>query len=756
MNEGMHTGPEAGARRVKFPLIGKLVALTLAVTACGSLISGVLVDANLYRTTLAAFEDRLSSETTMLGQMTASALFGEVDPTDTSLDEPVRALGEAVHTRLSVIARDGTVVADSDSADRTSLGSQAGAVEIVMARGTGEGHTIRGNRMFVARAIVRDGVLLGFARSSIAMAEVNARVQAMRLRIAFGSALALLVAVAVGVVFSSRIVGPIRALSLGARQVGGGDFDHEISIQTGDEIGELAASFNEMTFSLRRTIARLDARNDDMRLVLDHMGQGLLTIERSGRMSIERSAALERWFGPSHHDETFAEYIGRVDPVAAADFAMQFEELLEAVLPLRLLVEQLPKRLAQGGRAFELSYAPIMATEIEAGQRVAKLLVVISDITAREAVEHAEAEQRDTVNIFECIARNKAGVIEFVADAGARVQALTAQTPMPPAEAQRYLHTLKGNSAVFGLRELATLCHRIEGRLADSTGDLSPDDRRVLHQAWTRTSDRISAFLGDRPEDEVVLDGHEYAALLDGIAGGSPRAHLIHMVQEFKFDRVHDRLAHLGSHARDLATRLEKCPVKVEVDDTDLRLPRETWRPFWAAFVHVVRNAVDHGLESEDERARAHKPVPAVIRLAVARRGEHVVIEVTDDGRGIDWQQIAARAREGGRPADRMQDWVEAMFSDGLSAKESVSEVSGRGVGLGTVRAACRQLGGHVTVESELGRGTTFAFFVPWNGATGGGTAVGPTGDGGSTESPRESSTAGANGYVEPTASRTD
>jgi two-component system chemotaxis sensor kinase CheA len=701
---------------VKFPLIGKLVGLTLAVTACGSAISGVLVDANLHRTTLAAFEDRLSSETTMLGQMTASALFGEVDPTDTSLDEPVRALGKAVHTRLSVIARDGTVVADSESPDRTSLDSQAGAAEIVMARRTGEGHAIRGDRMFVARTIVRDGVLLGFARSSIAMAEVNARVQAMRLRIAFGSALALLVAVAVGVVFSSRIVGPIRALSAGARQVGGGDFEHEIAIQTGDEIGELASSFNEMTTSLRRTITRLDARNDDMRLVLDHMGQGLLTIERSGRMSIERSAALERWFGPSQGNETFAEYIGRVDPVTAADFAMQFEALLEAVLPLRLLVEQLPKRLVQGERAFELSYAPIMDKWNKAGERVAKLLVVISDITAREAAEHAEAEQRDTVTIFECIARNKAGVLEFVRDADPRVQALTGETPMPPAEAQRHLHTLKGNSAAFGLRELATLCHRIEGRLADSTAGLSPDDRRVLHQAWTRTSDRVSAFLGDRPEDEVVLDGRDYEALLNGIVGGSPRADLVRMVHAFTFERVRDRLAQLASHARDLATQLEKCPVRVEVDDSDLRLPRETWGPFWAAFVHVVRNAVDHGLESGDERARAHKPVPALVRLAVARRGDDVVIEVSDDGRGIDWRPIAARAREGGLPADRMQDWVEAMFSDGLSVKESVTEVSGRGVGLGAVRAACRQLGGHVTVESELGRGTKFVFFVPWNG----------------------------------------
>ncbi len=717
-----------GVRRVTSPLMGKLVALTFAVTACGSVISAFLVDANLHRTTLAAFEDRLSYETTMLGQMTASALFGEIDPSDKSLDESVRELGEAVHTQLSVMAPDGQVVADSDPADGQSR-SQAGSPEIVMARARGEGRSVRDGRMFVARAIVRDGKTLGFARSSIAMGEVNTRLRGTRLRIAFGSALALLGAVAVGILVSSRIVRPIRALSEGARRVGSGDFKHEIAITTQDEIGELASSFNEMTTSLRESIALLDRRNHDMRLVLDHMDQGLLTIDRSGGMSVERSAVLEKWFGPSLEDEAFADYVGRVDPRAAANFAMQFGELLEDVLPLSLSLEQLPKRLVQEGRVFELSYTPIMG-----GENVAKLLVVISNITAREAAQQAEAEQRDAASIFERIIRNKASVLEFIADARHRVQELTAEAQMPPVETQRSIHTLKGNSAGFGLRALAALCHEIEGRIAESSGALSTDDRRTLHQTWTRTSDRISAFLGDKQEQEVVLDAREYDALLNGLVDGSRRADLVRMVQEWKLERVRDRLAQFGSQARELSHELEKCAVRVEVQDTDIRLSRETFGPFWASFVHVVRNAVDHGLESEDERARSHKPVPAQIRLRATRSGEHVVVEVSDDGRGVDWQAIAARARAAGLPADRKQDWVEAMFSDGISLKKCVSGISGRGVGLGAVRAACQRLGGHVTVESELGQGTTFRFFIPLVGVR---ASVAPRSPSGSLGPPR-------------------
>jgi hypothetical protein len=85
-------------------------------------VAGALVDHNVSKTTLATFEDRLSYETTMLSQMTASALFGPIDPTDTSLDESVHALGRTVRTELSILASDGSVVADSDATDLRAIG----------------------------------------------------------------------------------------------------------------------------------------------------------------------------------------------------------------------------------------------------------------------------------------------------------------------------------------------------------------------------------------------------------------------------------------------------------------------------------------------------------------------------------------------------------------------------------------------------------------------------------------------------------
>src|SRR5271165_1138393 len=126
----------------------KLSAGFVAVTVSGTLIAALLVDRNVSRTTLAGFEDRLSYETTMLGQMTANALFGEIDPNDTSLKESVRTLGAAVHTQLAVIAKDGTIVADSETDDARAMGSQVDFPEIVAARATGKGTAVRDGRLF--------------------------------------------------------------------------------------------------------------------------------------------------------------------------------------------------------------------------------------------------------------------------------------------------------------------------------------------------------------------------------------------------------------------------------------------------------------------------------------------------------------------------------------------------------------------------------------------------------------------------------
>ncbi len=716
MEADARTGTSGGAAGRPISLRAKLSAGFLAVTLACAAIAGALVDRNVSRTTLATVEDRLSYEATMLGQMTAAALFGEVDPNDTSLTESVRALGIAVHTELAIIANDGTVVASSEADDSRRLGSQRAAPEIVAARASGRGTSIRAGHMFVARSIVRDGKVLGFARSAVPMSEVTSYVLAVRRQMAWGSAIALVAAGILGVFFSSRIVRPIRDLSEGAKKVGAGNFDHTIVVRTHDEIGELAASFNDMTGSLRRTVAMLDGRNRDMRVVLDNVTQGLLTIDRQCVISKERSAVVETWFGRAPEGTRFPDYIRQGDPTAADSFELQWEQVLDGILPMALLLDQLPKRLTWRDRQFEVSYGAVAdrvdaaRRPVDADERFEQLLIVITDVTARLAAERAEAEQREVASVLERATRDRSGVLDFLLSSEAQVRELTGGGGLALVDAKRLLHTLKGNCAVFGLHRIAQYCHEIETRMLEADDAMSPEERAGLRSAWTRIAERLSALLGDR--SQVTIDDAEHEAVLKALSDGTTRADVARMIQDWRSERVRDRLQRSAEQAREIARRLGK-GIDVDVVSDGQRLPRGTWSEFWAAFVHLLRNAVDHGIEPADERRDRGKPEAGRIRLAAAYHDGSVGISVSDDGRGIDWDLIAARARRLGLPSESHEDLVAALFVDGLTSKTDANQVSGRGVGLGALLAACRALGGNVTVQSEVGRGTTFHCDIP-------------------------------------------
>lgn len=129
--------------------------------------------------------------------------------------------------------------------------------------------------------------------------------------------------------------------------------------------------------------------------------------------------------------------------------------------------------------------------------------------------------------------------------------------------------------------------------------------------------------------------------------------------------------------------------------------------------MHVVRNAVDHGIETGEERVAAGKPLEPTLALKAYTSGDALVIEVADDGRGIDWNVIARKASDAGLPAHSPGDLADALFADGVSSRDVVSELSGRGVGLAAVKQACEDLGGKVEVLSRKGRGTQFLFRLP-------------------------------------------
>jgi two-component system chemotaxis sensor kinase CheA len=169
---------------------------------------------------------------------------------------------------------------------------------------------------------------------------------------------------------------------------------------------------------------------------------------------------------------------------------------------------------------------------------------------------------------------------------------------------------------------------------------------------------------------------------------------------------------------RDLALALDK-RAGVETDGEDTELDRSIIEAIKDPLAHLVRNAIDHGIETPRERAEAGKPDEGLIRVRAYHEGGQVTIEVADDGRGIGIAAIRSTAVEQGliaaEQAGRMTErqLIELLFVPGFSTADHVTTVSGRGVGMDVVRTNIERVGGSVDVVSEHGRGTTFKIRIP-------------------------------------------
>lgn len=178
--------------------------------------------------------------------------------------------------------------------------------------------------------------------------------------------------------------------------------------------------------------------------------------------------------------------------------------------------------------------------------------------------------------------------------------------------------------------------------------------------------------------------------------------------------QVFDRFPRL---VRDIARQLEK-RISFHIDGKEIELDRAILDEISDPLVHLLRNAVDHGIEKPEVREGAGKPPEGRIELSAAREGSTVVIRVSDDGRGIDRDRILQVAKEQGLAEAEVEVLTDDVLTrilsrPGFSTAGQISEVSGRGVGLDVVVTQLQVLGGSLEIQSELGRGSTFTLRLP-------------------------------------------
>lgn len=540
---------------------------------------------------------------------------------------------------------------------------------------------------------------------------------------------ALLAATALVWLIARSLAQRVERIAHVATAVAKGDLSQTLDTQgPSDEIGVLSHGFNAMLDQLRhlighiratareekarlerlvaeRTVA-LDRKNQDLKLVLDNVDQGFITIDRDARVVGEHSRIIESWLGNVQNEHNLWDYLERAAPGARLNFSLCWTEVTDAVLPLEVTLHQMPRKLEAGGRHFCVDYKPLQVD----GDDFEKMLLILSDVTPEVERERSEQEERDVLSLMSRLLHDRVGFLEFFHETESLIAKIQ-RNKSDVVHLKRDLHTLKGNAAIFGLSRLSSTCHGLENELETLTADEL--DSSALGEQWQRLSTKVKVLLGEGEQTSIAVDAREYDRVLDAIRKGAPSSSIRPIIEAWKLESLSTRLGRVGQQLTRTVERVGKGHAEVDLDVPRIYLAREELSDFWSVFSHVVRNAAVHGLEPLEVRSELGKPSVGRYLLSARIKDERFYIELRDFGPGVDWVKVRERAEQQGLPCNTPQDLERALFSDGISTMREVSDAAGRGVGLSAVREVCLRQGGEISVSSKRGEGAAFRFSWP-------------------------------------------
>jgi two-component system chemotaxis sensor kinase CheA len=557
------------------------------------------------------------------------------------------------------------------------------------------------------------------------------------------TAIAILVLSGFGLMLYRQVTRPLSRMKEEMSEIANSqDFTRRVPVHRHDEIGQSIVAFNRMIEQIQNSSALLRHKTNDLQAMLQNMPQGVLTISSGNRVHPEYSAYLELILetrdiaGRDLMDLLFsgtglgAAELSQVEAAIGAcigDDAMNFE------FNQHLLVGRIERQMPDGCvKILDLNWSPITD---ESGM-IEQLLLCIRDVTElRKLAAQASEQKRELEIIGELLALIPEKFAGFVADATRFIdenEALIRKSSEGAGEvvAQlfRNMHTIKGNARTYGLQHLIPVLHETEQAYADLSrphAGVVWDGAGLLGQlARVRQAIEHYAHISDdRLRRRTARHDHSVERFL--MVDREMIQHVLQRLEHVNTDNIHDLVAArdavrkalrlLGTEPLreilagvldglpSLAEELGKRPPQIEMVDKAYRIRSQAAGMLRNVFTHLLRNALDHGLETAEARLAQDKPPAGRIWLQVAVSEGMLAIRLRDDGRGLALARIRAIALargllDAGRCASDL-DVAQQILLPGFSTAERVTAVSGRGVGMDAVQSFVRAEGGRIALH---------------------------------------------------------
>lgn len=566
-----------------------------------------------------------------------------------------------------------------------------------------------------------------------AIASLNGKLAQTTTTISIVTVMAVLLLGGIGFLLYRQITGPISRMAAMMGEIATSqDFTRRLPVQRMDEVGHSIVAFNGMVEKIEQASAQVRQKTADMQAMLQHIPQGILTLVEGNLIHPEYSAFLETVFETSDiggrnvmelvfaDSNLGADTLAQIEAIGAACIG---EDVMNFAFNEHLMVGEIEKKMADGRvKILDLSWSPITDEQ----DMVIRLMLCVRDVTElRQLAAEANEQKRELEMIGEILAVAPAKFGEFI-DSARRFldenQQIVHQNPEATAFAIaklfRNMHTIKGNGRTYGLLHLANVVHQTEQHYDDlrhpATGAVWDQAQLLGQLAQVREIiDRYARInevtLGRAASSAVeVLPGyarhvltidrkHIQESLLRLENVNTANLHeLVTVRNEVRrtlrllgTETVQEVLAPVTDSLPALAADLGKAAPVVQIEDNGYVVHSFAAPLLQNVFMHLIRNAVDHGLESREERALKGKPEAGTIKLEMGVMEDMFQMALSDDGRGLALEKVRQIGIEKNLitidQALSDAELARLILQPGFSTRSEVTEVSGRGVGMDAV-----------------------------------------------------------------------
>ena len=575
----------------------------------------------------------------------------------------------------------------------------------------------------------------------------------------FAAVLVLLLSGFIWLLGKRIIQRPIEALRVSADQLASGNLNYAIDTSRRDELGSLAHSFDSMRNAIRKMLAVIEEQNrtleekilqrtaelrqktNDIQTMLQNMPQGILTVVQGAVIHPEYSAYLEQIFetrdiaGQKLMNLVFtntnlgSDVLSQVE--AAADACIG-EDKMNFGFNSHVFVTEFDKIMPNGkAKSLELSWSPICNED----DVCEKLMLCVRDVTELKALAaEAGQQKRELEMIGQILAVNQEKFHQFIDSSSEFIkenQEIIQKTKAKDMEAIgllfRNMHTIKGNARTFGLLQLTNTVHETEQTYDNLRKNTEvPWDKEQLLDQLKQAANAVREYakvnevkLGRKGpgrrggvEKYLMVQKERIEFLIDGLEklnpqNSSEKDELIRKVlgtlKQIGTEKMEDILAAVIDSLPSLAKELGKEAPTVTIESGHIVIRNQISDLLKNVFTHLLRNSIDHGIETAENRLTKGKQAAGTIVLALSVADGKLWLKLSDDGKGLGVEMIRQKAIESGliRPDQTMpaEQLAQLIFASGFSTAASVTEVSGRGVGMDAVKGFVEREGGTIELR---------------------------------------------------------